>query len=136
MTFTDPGEQPRGKSRMPDVRAPEPASLFDISGKAPDTPLQVTSSTSIDAAKKIRERTKSKRRDAVYGAILRAPQGLTRFQVAGVLKVPDHWCSSAVAALIAMGKVEESGRTAVNPKSGKACAVLVAIAAGDMEGAA
>jgi hypothetical protein len=127
----DPGDQPRGKSRKPDVRAPEPASLFDITDQPAPTPMRVTSSTSIDAAKEIKDRTMSKRRIAVYAVIRNAPQGLARFQVASALRLPDHWISSAVDALIKMRKIEESATAVVNPISGKPCAVLVAIEAAE-----
>lgn len=128
MTFTDPGDQKKGRSRKPAVRAPDAPNLFDISSQAPPTPIQVTSSTSIDAAKEIKEGTMSARRNAVLRAVTGAPYGLARFQVAGVLKMPDHWITSAVLALIEMRKIEEHPTlTVINPKSGKTCAVLIAI---------
>lgn len=134
----DPGDQERGRrSRRPDVKAPAPPNLFDISDSPPDTPLQVKSPTSIDAAKEIKERTMTRRRAQVYQAVRGASQGLARFQIAGVLRLPDHWISSSVEALIQMRKIEEhKTRTVVNPKSGKACAVLIATKSSEMEGAA
>lgn len=133
MSFTDPGDQPRGRrgARRPDVKAPEPPNLFDISDQAPPTAMRVTSPTSVDAAKELTERTMSKRRLAVYNVIRNAPKGLARFQVAGALRLPDHWISSSVDALIKMRKIEESTATVVNPTSGKPCAVLIAIEAAE-----
>lgn len=128
MTFRDPGDQPRGRSRKPDVKAPDVPNLFDISAQPPPTPIQVTSATSIDAAKETKEATMSRRRQDVFHAIKQSPHGLARFQIAGVLRIPDHWITSAVTALITMRKIEEHRTaTVVNPKSGKLCAVLVAI---------
>jgi hypothetical protein len=127
VSFTDPGDQPRG-SRKPGVKAPEPTSLFDISDQPPDTPIQVKSSTSIDAAKETRATTMSKRRADVFHAVKGSPDGLARFQIAARLGIPDHWCSSSVDALIKQRKIEEHPTaTVINPKSGKSCAVLVAI---------
>lgn len=127
--FTDPGDQPRGRARTrkPDVKAPEPASLFDITDQPPPTPLRVSSPTSVDAAKETRAATMSKRRASVLLAIQSAPEGLARYQVAERLSIPEHWISSSVDALIKQRKVEESSSTVVNPASGKSCAVLVAI---------
>jgi hypothetical protein len=127
--FTDPGDQPssKGKTRKPGVKAPEPPNLFDVSDQAPPTPLRVSSPTSVDAAKETRAATMSKRRASVLLAIQSAPQGLARYQVAERLSVPEHWISSSVDALIKQRKIEESTSTIINPASGKACAVLVAI---------
>lgn len=137
MTFTDPGEQPRGKSRMPDVRAPDAPNLFDISGQAPDTPIQVTSATSIDAAKEINPHAMTQRRRVVLRLLNAYKPGLARFQIAQRMGVPDFWISSTVDALIKMRKIEESPTlTIINPKSGKRCAVLIALESVEMEGAA
>jgi hypothetical protein len=131
MKFTDPGDQPRGRrTRKPDVKAPEPASLFDITDQAPPTPMRVASGTSIDTAKEIREETKAKRRHLVFKTVRGAPNGLARFQIAAALGLQDHWISSSVDALIKQVKIEEhKTRTIENPASGKQCAVLVAIEA-------
>lgn len=137
MSFIDPGEQPRGKSRRPDVRAPDAPNLFDISNKPPPTPMQITSPTSVDAAKEIGEETKAKRRELVKRCIRGSPKGLARFQIAAALGVPDHWVTSSVDALVKMTEIEEHPtRTVVNPRSGMHCAVLVSIDSGEMEGAA
>lgn len=134
----DPGDQARGRrTRKPDVKAPAPPNLFDISDSPPDTPLQVKSPTSIDAAKEVSDETRAKRRNLVYKLIKGAPLGLARFQVAAAMGLQDHWVSSSCAALIKMRKIEEHPtRTVVNHRSGKPCAVLLAIDAGEMEGAA
>lgn len=132
--MTDPGEQKRGRSSKPGVKAPEPASLFDISDQPPPTPLQVKSGTSIDAAKDVSERAMTQRRRVVLRLLNAYKPGLARFQIAQRLAVPDHWVSSTVAALIAMRKIEESPTlTIVNPKSGKACSVLIALESAEME---
>lgn len=116
------------------MRAPEPASLFDISNQAPPTPIQVTSSTSIDAAKEIKEGTKTKRRDLVFRIVKGSPHGLARFQIAAAMGVQDHVISSSVDALVKMRKIEEHpSRTIENPASGRHCAVLVWIDSGEME---
>lgn len=134
MTFTDPGDQKKGRSRKPHVRAPDAPNLFDISNQDPDTPIQVTSSTSIDSAKEIDPRAMTQRRRVVLRLLNAYKPGLARFQLAQRLSVPDHWLCSTVAALIAMRKIEESPElTVVNPKSGKRCAVLVALESGEME---
>jgi hypothetical protein len=110
------------------VKAPPPASLFDITDQPPPTPMRVQSGTSIDAAKETTESTMSERRAAVLTAIRQAVPGLARFQIAQRLDVPDHWITSSVEALIRMRKIEESKTlTVVNPRSGKHCAVLVAL---------
>lgn len=127
MSFTDPGDQKRGRSRKPGVKAPEPIGLFDTFNTLPDPAIQVKSSTSIDAAKETRATTMSKRRADVFHAVKGSPDGLARFQIAARLGIPDHWCSSSVDALIKQRKIEESSATVINPKSGKSCAVLVAI---------
>lgn len=131
MTFIDPGDQPKRRSRKPDVKAPEPASLFDISDQPPPTPFQVKSPTSTDAAKEIRPSNLTSRRAAVLRVIRNAPRGLARYQVAAMLRLPDHWISSSVDALIKQRKIEESDATVINPESGKACSVLVAIVASE-----
>jgi hypothetical protein len=137
MTFVDPGDQKRGRSRKPAVRAPDAPNLFDISRQAPPTPIQVTSSTSIDAAKEIKQGTKTKRRDLVFKMVKGSPHGLARFQIAAAMGVQDHVISSSVDALVKMRKIEEHPtRTIENPASGKHCAVLVWIDSGEMEGAA
>jgi hypothetical protein len=137
MTFTDPGDQKRGRSRKPDVKAPEPLSLFDISNQPPPTAMRVGSSTSIDAAKEIDKRAMTQRRRAVLRLLNAYKPGLARFQLASRMGIPDHYVTSTVAALIAMRKIEESPTlTIVNPKSGKRCAVLVALESAEMEGAA
>jgi hypothetical protein len=137
VTFIDPGEQRRGRSRKPHLKAPEVLGLFDALKEPPPTPMRVTSSTSIDAAKEIREKSMTRRRHMVLLLLKSTDSGLARFQIAERLGIPDHWCSSTVDALIKMGKIEEhSTRTIVNPKSMKTCAVLVAIDSGEMEGAA
>lgn len=130
MSFIDPGDQQRGRSRSrkPEVKAPPPPNLFDISDQPPPTPMRVQSGTSIDAAKDVKEETMSARRQAVLRAVRGATHGLARFQIAGILKIPDHWVTSSVEALIQMRKIEEHPfLTVVNPKSNKHCAVLVAI---------
>jgi DNA-binding NarL/FixJ family response regulator len=126
--FTDPGDQKRGKTRKPNVKAPEPASLFDLGNEPPPTPMRVKSGTSIDAAKDVDEKTLSERRQAVLRAVRGATHGLARFQIAEILKIPDHWVTSSVEALIKMRKLEQHPfLTVENPKSGKACAVIIAI---------
>lgn len=116
------------------MRAPDAPSLFDISNNPPPTPLQVRSSTSIDAAKEIREETKTKRRDLVFKMVKGSPKGLARFQISKALGLETHWITSSVDALIKMRKIEEHPtRTIENPASGKHCAVLVAIDSGAME---
>lgn len=131
MSFTDPGDQPRGRvrarTRKPDVKAPDAPNLFDVSNQPPPTPLRVSSPTSVDAAKETRSATMSKRRASVLLAIRSAPDGLARYQVAERLSIPEHWISSSVDALIKQRKIEESASTIINPASGKSCAVLVAI---------
>lgn len=135
--FTDPGDQKRGKSRRPDVRAPEPASLFDLSDQAPPVPMRVSSGTSIDAAKEISSRAMTQRRRTVLRLLQTTEPGLARFQIAQRIGVQDHVITSTVDALIKMRKIEEHlSLTVVNPASGRRCAVLVWIDAGDMEGAA
>jgi hypothetical protein len=126
--LTDPGDQKRGKSRRPDLKAPEPLSLFDVSGQPPPTPMRVASSTSIDAAKEISERAMTQRRRVVLRLLNAYKPGLARFQIASRMGIPDHWLSSTIDALVKMGKIEEHPTmTVVNPKSGKTCAVLVAL---------
>lgn len=116
------------------MRAPDAPSLFDISNNPPPTPLQVRSGTSIDAAKEIREETKTKRRDLVFRMIRGAPRGLARFQIAAAMGVQDHVISSSVDALVKMRKIEEHPtRTIENPASGKHCSILVWIDNGEME---
>lgn len=106
--------------------------LFDISDNPPETPFQVKSRTSIDAAKSVSADTQSKRREHVYLAIASAGDvGLARFQIAERLNVADHWITSSVDALIKMRRIEErDDRFVINPKSNKRCSVLVAINAG------
>lgn len=128
MTFIDPGDQPRGKTRKPDVRAPDAPNLFDISNQPPDTPLQVKSATSIDTAKETNERTMSRRREMVLHLLQNTKPGLARFQIAQRLGMPDHWITSTVDALVKMVEIEEHETlTVINPKSGRSCAVLVVI---------
>lgn len=130
MTFIDPGEQKRGRcgSRRPDVKAPEPPNLFDISEQAPPTPMRVTSPTSIDAAKEIREGTRARRRDLVFKMVKGSPKGLARFQIATAMGVQDHVISSSVDALVKMRKIEEHPtRTTENPASGKQCSILITV---------
>ena len=137
MTYRDPGEQKRGRSRRPDLKAPEPMGLFDALKEPPPTPMRITSSTSIDAAKEIREKSMTRRRHMVLLLLKSTDSGLARFQIAERLSIPDHWVSSTIDALVKMAKVEEHPTlTVVNPKSGKHCAVLVAIDSGELEGAA
>jgi hypothetical protein len=126
--FTDPGDQRKGKSRLPNVRGPLPPSLFDTTNQPPETPARVKSGTSIDSAKDAREGAMSERRQSILKAVRGSVPGLARFQIAERLAIPDHWVTSSVDALITMGKLEESKTlTVVNPKSGKTCAVLVAL---------
>ena len=128
MTFTDPGEQKRGRSRRPDLKAPAAPNLFDISNIPPDPAMQVKSSTSIDAAKEIREETRAKRRDLVFKMVKGSPKGLARFQVAAAMGVQDHVISSSVDALVKMRKIEEHPtRTTENPASGKQCSILITV---------
>jgi hypothetical protein len=128
VTFRDPGDQPRGRSRKPEVKAPPPASLFDLTNEPPPIPMQVKSGASIDAAKEVKERTMTLRRRQVLHLLHVTKPGLARFQIAARLGYPDHWLSSTVAALIQMRKIEESKTLTIeNPKSGKQCAVLVKI---------
>lgn len=129
MTFRDPGDQPRGsRSKRPDLKAPDVPNLFDISDQPPPTPFQVTSGASIDAAKVIKEQTMTQRRRVVLRLLQGTKPGLARFQIAARLSLPDHWLTSTVDALIKMRKIEEHPTLRIdNPKSGKACAVLVAI---------
>lgn len=142
MNFTDPGDsddfpglRPRRKRKGGPL--PPAPSLFDISDEPPPTPFQVKSPTSKAAASEIREETKAKRRDLVYDLVKGSPKGLARFQLASLMDVPDHWCSSSVDALIKMGRFEEHPTaTAINPKSGKTCAIVIAVDRADMEGAA
>jgi hypothetical protein len=97
--FTDPGDQPRGRGRHSAPRAPEPASLFDISDQPPPPPFQVKSGTSIDAAAEQNEDTLTRRRNEVLKVIQAAgPAGIARFEVAKKLDVPDHWITSSVQA--------------------------------------
>lgn len=132
--MSDPGEQKRGRSRKPDVKAPEPMSLFDISNEPPPTPMRVASSTSIDAAKEIDPRAMTQRRRVVLRLLNAYKPGLARFQIASRMGIPDHWLSSTIDALVKMRKIEESETlTIVNPKSGKTCAVLVALESAEME---
>ena len=133
----DPGDQPRGKSRKPHLKAPDVLGLFDALKEPPPTPMRITSSTSIDAAKEIREETRAKRRDLVFKMVRGSPKGLARFQIAAAMGVQDHVISSSVDALVKMRKIEEHPmRTIENPASGKHCSVLVWIDSGEMEGAA
>lgn len=134
--FTDPGDQKktRGKSRKPNVRAPEPLGLFDQFKEPPPTPMRVSSGTSIDAAKSIDPRAMTQRRRVVLRLLNAYKPGLARFQLASRMGIPDHWCTSTVDALIKMGKIEESPTlTVTNPKSGKTCAVLVALESAEMD---
>jgi hypothetical protein len=134
MTIRDAGDQPRGKSRKPHIKAPEVPSLFDTFKTPPPTPMRVSSSTSIDTAKEIREETKAKRRDLVFKMVRGSANGLARFQIAAAMGVQDHYVSSSVDALIKQCRIEEHPtRTIENPVSGKHCAVLVAIDSGEME---
>jgi hypothetical protein len=121
VTFIDPGDQRRGRGRSrthkPDVKAPPPPNLFDITNQPPPTPMRVTSGTSL-----------SKRRAMALHEIRTSVPGLARFQIAERLGIPDHWLTSTIVALIQMRKIEESKTlTVVNPRSGKHCAVLVAL---------
>lgn len=128
----DPGDQPRGKSRKPDVKAPEPMGLFDTMKEPPPIPMRISSGTSIDAAKEVSNRAMTERRRHVLMLLQSSQPGLARFQIAQRLGLPDHWVTSTIDALIKMRKVEESKTlTMVNPKSGKTCAVLVAINASE-----
>lgn len=104
-------------------------SLFDVVAKPPETPFQVKSRTSIDAAKEIAPDTQSKRREHVYLAIASTGDvGLARFQIAERLNVADHWITSSVDALIKMRRIEErDDRFVINPKSNKRCSVVVAL---------
>lgn len=136
MSIRDAGDQPRGRSRSrkPDVKAPEPLSLFDAMKEPPPTPMRVSSSTSIDSAKEIDPRAMTQRRRVVLRLLNAYKPGLARFQIAQRMGIPDHWCTSTIAALIEMRKIEESpDLTIVNPKSGKRCSVLVALESGEME---
>ncbi|MFL5481163.1 MAG: hypothetical protein ACJ8AK_03155 [Gemmatimonadaceae bacterium] len=91
----------------------------------PPAPERKRSRTSIDAAR-ASSGARGKRQQHVYLAIA-ASDGLARFQIAQQLGIPDHWCTSSVAALIEAGRIaEDSDRVVVNPASGKRCAVLVA----------
>lgn len=126
----DPGDQDRRRgARRPGLKAPEPASLFDISDQPPPTAMRVSSPTSIEAAAEMPEDQRSLRREAVFRAIVGAGKdGIARFRIAERLAVPDHWVSSSVDALVKMRRVEEvKDRWDVNPKSGKKVGVLVAI---------
>lgn len=137
MSFTDPGDQPRGKSRKPHLKAPEVLGLFDALKEPPPTPMRVTSSTSIDAAKEIDPRAMTQRRRVVLRLLNAYRPGLARFQLASRMGIPDHWLTSTVDALVKMRKIEESQTlTVVNPLSGKTCGVLVALESEEMEGAA
>lgn len=133
----DPGEQDRGSKRRSANKAPEPMSLFDISDTPPNPAMQVKSGTSIDAAKEIREKAMTRRRHMVLLLLKSTSPGLARFQIAQRLAVPDHWITSTIDALVKMAKVEEHPTlTVVNPKSGKACSVLVALESAETESAA
>ena len=130
MNYRDPGEQKRGRSRSrrTDLKAPEPMSLFDISPQPPPTPMRVTSPTSVDAAKEIREGTRARRRDLVFKMVMGSPKGLARFQIATAMGVQDHVISSSVDALVKMRKIEEHPtRTTENPASGKQCSILITV---------
>jgi hypothetical protein len=118
----------RKKTRKKDQASAGPG-LFDISDKPPETPFQVKSRTSIDAAHEIAEDTKHQRRRHVEMTIVAAgSRGLARFEIAEQLGVADHWITSSVDALIKMRRIEERDEFVINPKSRKRCAVLVAIA--------
>ncbi|MDB4871944.1 MAG: hypothetical protein JWL97_2948 [Gemmatimonadales bacterium] len=103
--------------------------LFDLSDKPPETPFQVKSRTSIDAAHEIADDTKHQRRRHVEMTIIAAgSRGLARFEIAERLGVPHHWVTSSVDALIKMRRIEERDEFVTNPQSKKRCAVLVSIA--------
>lgn len=89
-------------------------------------PARKRSPTSVDAGRASSE-ARGKRREHVYLAIASSgDSGLARFQVAEVLGVSDHWITSSVEALIVAKRIKEhDGRTVINPRSGKRCAVLV-----------
>jgi hypothetical protein len=118
-------DRKRGRKKLD----PGGPGLFDISDQPPETPFQVKSRTSIDAAKEIAPDTQSKRREHVYLAIASTGDlGLARFQIADRLGVADHWITSSVDALIKMRRIEErDDRFVINPASKKKCSVLVAI---------
>jgi hypothetical protein len=83
--------------------------------------------TSRDTATRVTpERVHERRRDVLNAIRSNGADGLARFQIAAILKVQDHVISSSVDALRKAGQVEESGRSIVNPVSGKRVAVLVA----------
>jgi hypothetical protein len=137
VSFIDPGDQKRGRSRRRDLKTPEAPNLFDISDQPPPTPIQVKSGTSIEAAKEIREEAMTRRRRMVINLLKSTTHGLARFQVAERLGLPDHWITSTIDALIKMRRIEEHPTaTVVNPKSGKSCAVLITIDSGEKESAA
>jgi hypothetical protein len=119
-------DRKRSRKRKLDPGGP---GLFDITDKPPETPFQVKSRTSIEAAHEIAPDTQSRRREHVYLAIASAGEvGLARFQIADRLGVADHWITSSVDALIKMRRIEErNDRFVVNPASKKKCSVLVAI---------
>jgi hypothetical protein len=134
----DPGEQKRGRgrSRKPQVRAPEPLGLFDTMKVPPPAPFQVRSGTSIDAAKDIDPRAMTQRRRVVLRLLNAYKPGLARFQLASRMGIPDHWLTSTVDALMKMvpPKIEEHPTmTVVNPRSGKTCSVLVALESAEMD---
>jgi hypothetical protein len=124
----DPILYPERKRRRGKKLDPGGPGLFDITDRAPDVPSQVKSRTSIDAAREIPRDSQAKRRQAVKNVIV-ARDGAARHEIANEIGVEVHWITSSVDALIKMREIEEHAtRLVVNPKSGKRCAVLVAIA--------